>query len=432
MNLLPAGRFKLDRVLMETLLSLYGIQALSLLLPLLMWPRLARVLGPALAGSIALAEAAARYVALVVEYGFQFSASREICQSHGDAATRARIAASVVASQVILASGAAFSFLLAALAVPALFVHWKLTLSAFVWGVSLGACPVWYFQGVERMRFAAGVDAACRIAAVLLILTFVRDPEKYWLAPAFSATAALTAAAICWRRLASETPLRRVLISQGWDGLKSGFHVFVFRGTASFYTTANVLLLGLFARPEAVGFFTAAEKLVKASLSALYPVSQAMYPRIARLLAVEEAEARKAVVGSLRVTAGAGVFGGLTMAAAGDWLVGFVFGPAFAPASRLVLILCWLGPLISVSNVLGLQWMLPNRMERAMNGALAAGAATCVALASALAPAFGAVGMCWAVVGAEAAVTAGVLFSLARAGRLPWTSIYKQEELVSC
>jgi PST family polysaccharide transporter len=125
-----------------------------------------------------------------------------------------------------------------------------------------------------------------------------------------------------------------------------------------------------------------------------------------------------------------GLLAGAGLAVLNEPLVRLAFGAAFGPAAAVVVILSWLAPLIAVSNVLGLQWMLPNRMERALNAALAGGAAAGLGLALVLAPRFGAAGMAWSVVGAESVVVCGVILSLVRANELPWVS--KEEELASC
>lgn len=426
---------RIDRSLLETLVSLYGIQVLTMLLPLMIWPWLARVLGPAQAGVVALSEAAARYIGMLVEYGFQLSATREIAQCRSDAAGRSRIISGVLSGQSILACLAAVVMLLAWQLSPALQAHPDLILASLVWGVAIGMNPIWYFQGTERMRFAATVEGSCRTAAVLLIFLLVKEPRSAWLAPAMNGAAMAAVALINWREVRRETSIRPAGASVGWRQLKSGFQAFLFRGAVSLYTTGNVLALGFLARPEAVGLFAVAEKFVKAGISAIYPISQTMYPRVARLLAGSQdgqCAARRAVTGSLRVTAALGVAVGLLFAFAGGWLVRLLFGPAYASAGQLVTILSIMAPLIGVSNVLGLQWMLPQRMERSMNLVLAVGAAVNLLLGIGLAPRFGAPGMCWAVVGAEATVTAGVMLSLLRAGRLPWNGLMKREGVVPC
>jgi PST family polysaccharide transporter len=423
---------RLDWRLAESLLSLYGLQAASMLLPLVMWPWLARVLGPAVTGSLAVTEAAARYAGMVVEYGYQFSATREIARFREDTAARSKVVRQVLAGQAILCAGVFAAFLLLAPLLVRVREHGALIAAALVWGLGLGLSPAWYFQGTERLRIAAGVDVACRVAAAAAIVSLVRDGSDAWLAPALNALAAAVSAAVCWRWLLAETPAGRLSVAGGIEGLRTGVQVFLFRGAVSLYTTANVLLLGMLARPEAVGYFAAAEKLVKAGVSAIYPVSQAMYPRISRLVEVDPAAARNAVCGSLRAMSALGCLIGLVLACGSSLWMPLIFGRAFAPAAPILAALAALVPVIAVSNVLGLQWMLPQRMDRQLNGALGCGALTGFVAALALAPRHEGIGMAIAALLAETAVTCGVIVTLGRSRRLPWLMGQDGEEMVQC
>lgn len=418
----------MNRRLVENLASLYGIQGLSMLLPLLYWPWLARVLGPAATGQLAMAEAAARFVALGIEYGFAFSAARDVAQAP-DTAARARVARSVAAGQMALSATAAALYAAAVLLMPALGPHGALSAMAFLWGAGLGWNPVWYFQGRERMMRAAAVEAACRLAAAAGALSLVRGPDSVWVAVAVSAGSSIACAVFNWRTLLRETPLGRLRLVEGLAGLRAGFQVFLFRGVVSTYTTANVLLLALLARPEAAGLFAVAEKLVKAGTSALYPISQAMYPRISRLLATSEAAAGRSVIQALRATLALGLMIGGGMAAGSEWIVRLAFGAAFAPAAPVLRILSAVAPLIAVSNVFGLQWMLAQRMDKALNKVLGAGAAAGLLLALALAPRLEAVGMSIAVLGAEAVIAAGTGICVMRSGRSPWLAAELKERM---
>lgn len=418
----------MNRQLVENVASLYGVQGLSMLLPLLYWPWLARVLGPAATGQLAMAEAAARFVALGIEYGFCFSATRDVAQAP-DTPARVQVARSVFAGQAALSAAAAALFGAAVLLMPALRPHGALAAIAFLWGAGLGWNPVWYFQGRERMKRAAAVEAVCRLLAVAGALSLVRGPDSVWVAATVSAGGSISCAVLNWKTLLRETPLGPVRLAEGLSGLRAGFQVFLFRGVVSTYTTANVLLLALLARPEAAGLFAAAEKLVKAGTSALYPISQAMYPRLSRLVASNEAAAGGAMIGALKANLALGLIIGGGMAAGSEWIVRLVFGAAFAPAAPALRILSAVAPMIAVSNVFGLQWMLAQRMDRALNKALIAGAAAGLLLALALAPRLEAVGMSIAVLGAEAIIAAGTVVCVIRSGRSPWLAAGLKERM---
>lgn len=428
-NRLRAGP---DWTLVQNLVALYGVQAASMLLPLMMWPWLTRLLGPAVTGHLAVTEAAARYAGMIVEYGYQFSATREIAREVDNPGARSRIASEVLSGQLVLCAAVAAAFLLLAPLSAPRGEQAAFAVAALGWGLSLGLNPSWYFQGTERLKSAAGVDLACRGAAAAAILFSVRDSTGAWLVPALNAVAALLATAICWRWLLRETRLEPLNLAAGLVGLRSGVHVFLFRCAVSLYTTANVLLLGLLARPEAVGYFAAAEKLAKAGVSAVYPVSQAMYPRIARLLESDGEAACREILRSLKALLWMGCLIGLGLALGSGLWMPLVFGPAFAPAAPILAILAGLVPVIALSNVLGLQWMLPQRMDRQLNTALAGGALAGFAAALLLTPRWEGAGMAVAVLLAETVVSAGVVGCLARAGRLPWLMTKSREEMVEC
>ena len=66
----------MNKKLWENLISLYGLQVLNNLVPIVTLPFLARTLGSAHWGALAFAEAVANYASLIVEYGFGLSATR--------------------------------------------------------------------------------------------------------------------------------------------------------------------------------------------------------------------------------------------------------------------------------------------------------------------------------------------------------------------
>jgi PST family polysaccharide transporter len=60
--------------------------------------------------------------------------------------------------------------------------------------------------------------------------------------------------------------------------LKEGWHIFISTVAISLYTISNTFILGLFTNNAIVGYYAAAERIVKAVQGLLGPISQTLYP----------------------------------------------------------------------------------------------------------------------------------------------------------
>jgi PST family polysaccharide transporter len=400
--------------------SLYGVQAAAYAAPLATLPYLARVLRPASFGQLAFAQSFAACATLLVEYGFVYSATREVAVARGDAAGMERIAASVLSAKMVLLAGLVLLVVGAGLGLQAFRQH-----AAYLWGAALlaaaqGSSPMWYFQGVERMSAASLRDVLARCAAVAAVFLLVRRPQQGpWVLYLFAA-AALASGGYNYAVLYSQVRPRWPSWGGARQALWRGRGMFSFRLLAALYTSANIFFVGLFVPAPAVAEFAGAEKLARAGLGLLSPASQALFPRMSHLMVRDRRRALRAGRASLAVLALGGAILGALLAVTAPIAVRLVLGPGYGDAAPLLRVMALLPPLVAVSNVLGLHWMVPLRMERAFNAIIAAGAAVNLGLGAWLIVRLGPMGMAVATVVAEAVVVSAMLAVLRRRGFDPF------------
>src|ERR1700682_1580509 len=101
--------------LVQNALSLYGVQIASYIVPLITIPYLARVLGATGWGLVAFAQAFGSWVALIGEYGFSLSGTREVARHRDNPERLTNIVAGILGAKTLLA---------AASIVVALLVRW--------------------------------------------------------------------------------------------------------------------------------------------------------------------------------------------------------------------------------------------------------------------------------------------------------------------
>ena len=387
--------------LVENAAALYAVQLAGYALPLITIPFLARVLHPDGFGLLVLAQSLALWLSILFEYGFGLSATRAVASHRDDPARVAETVAGVMGAKSLLFLGVAIIALLAAATVPAFRRHPEYIVWAWLQTIALGFSPFWYFQGTERMVRPAVLEVAARALATAAMFLVVRTADDGWKVLALQASAGLTSTGVPLLWLYREVPWRRPRLAQALSALRSGWGMFVFRGAHSLYTTMNVVILGLFVPTRAVGYYGGAERIARAVLNLLTPLSQALYPRISHLTKRDPREAGGLARLGLMLIAGVGLVSGAGMALAAPLAVRIVLGPGYEASIPVLRGLALLVPLSGASTVLAMQWLFPVGKERTVTAVILAGGVLNVGLALLLAPHFGQMGMVWAVVAAE-------------------------------
>lgn len=403
----------------RNLFYLYLVQGANYLFPLLTLPYLSRVLGPEGFGVLAVGQSLALYLQLLVDYGFTLSGTREVAKHRQDPEVLARAFSGVLGAKLLLLVP---TFLLALLALhlPVLQGRKEVVLSAFFWAAAWGLSPVWFFQGLERMREVAFLEVLTRSLATLGVFLLVRHPGQAYLPLALNGVGALVASAMGMLWVARVVPFQRPSFVGALSSLRMGKSLFFFRMAVSLYTAANPLILSFFAPPAQVGLYAGAERLTKALLGMMEPFNRVFFPRFSHLVQKEPERAYPLASGVSLAMLGLGVACALGVFLLAPWVVPLLLGPGYEGAVPLMRVLSLVLPLIALSFALGSQWMLAWGMDRAFNGVILSAGFLNLLLAPLLAAGYGPLGMAWAVVGVEAWVTGGIVLSLLWAGRLPW------------
>ncbi|MEO6027720.1 MAG: oligosaccharide flippase family protein [Candidatus Binatia bacterium] len=384
-------------------LALYGVGFTSFLFPLLTAPYLARVLHPTGWGRVALAQSFGQTLAVVVEYGFVLSATREIARA--TATARADVVASVLGAKAFLA---AIVLMLGAGAggwLPLIADDRRLVWSALLWAVGQGFHPLWYYQGSEQVRRVLVLDVVTNGLAIAAVVLLCRSTGDGWKVLAIQASAAgavglvghgLALAELGWVRPSGAAIRRR---------LADGAGLFAYRLAVSGYTVANPIVLGLVAPATVVGYFAAAEKIVKTLfVAAIHPLNQALYPRASR----RGSDAGTGIGSAIAAFGVGGIVAGAAVGLTAPLLVRVVFGPDFAAAVVPLRVLAALLPILAVSTALVMHRLLPAGRDRVLLAITVAAGVLNVGLACGLASIWGATGMAVAVVTVESVVLLAV------------------------
>ncbi len=271
---------KWDKVFIKNFLSLAAVQGVNYLLPLMTLPYLVRVLGVDNFGIFSFATAIVAFFAVITDYGFNFSATREISVNKFNKTEITKIYSSVMTLKIILML---LSFLI--LCIMVFFIpkfNDNLLIYLLCYGVVLGQVlfPVWFFQGMEQMQFITVVNVFSKILSTVCIFIFINDPNDLYLVPVFMSLGAIIGGIYSLRLISKEFGISFKIQSRGEleRHLKGGGNLFLTSFLSTLLTSSGILVLGFYASNTVVGIYSAIEKIFRAVVGLFAPITQALYP----------------------------------------------------------------------------------------------------------------------------------------------------------
>jgi PST family polysaccharide transporter len=352
--------------LADNITSLYLLQGMNYIIPMAVLPYLVRVLGMEVYGLVAFSQAFAQYFIMLTDYGFNLSATRYIAQRRDDL----RAISSMFWQVLILKTGLMLLglaiLLITSIAVPHLRQDAAYFLLAFLAVAGNVLFPQWYFQGIEKMRYISVITGIAKIVSTALLFIFVHTP-----ADGLRAVGILSSGMIIAGVMGTFAALRAIGLKFEWPSwaslratLADGWHVFIATASISLYTNTNVFLVGLIAGNVQAGYFSAAEKLIRAMSGLIGPVSQAIYPRISALATHSKDAALALASKSLFWMGAVSLSFSLAMFVLARLVATLFFGVAATGSVPIMRWIALLPFLIAISNVLGIQTMLTFGLDK--------------------------------------------------------------------
>lgn len=398
-------------------------QAVNYLLPLIMVPYLLYHLGTERYGLLAFAAAFISYFQVIIDYGFNYSAVQAASIHRTDRRELSRIFFSVTAIQTAFASVCFCVLLLLTIWIP--LFHKDAALYLWTFAAAAGSIffPVWFFQGVEEMKFITLFNFIFKGGAMVFIFIFVRAPTDYMWVPWLNAAGSVVVGVMSMVILFVKFKIVPVLPDRAMaaEQLKNGFRIFLSLIVSTLFKNTNTFILGIFSNNFIVGTYAVAEKIVRACTAISVPVSNAVYPRTVLLFK----ESRERALGFLRkiLFGGSVLFGCVSVLLflfAGT-IVSLVTGTQNDNAVLLVRILAILPLSVFADNIYGVQVLLNigGMQKQFLQATIIAGLLSII-IQLALVPRFYATGSAVSFLAAELCILTMYIIPVRRAGfKLP-------------
>jgi len=404
--------------LLENFISLSTLQVANYILPLITLPYLVRVLGPEKFGLIAFAQAFIGYFNILTDYGFNLSATRDISINRKDNDKVSEIFSSVIVIKFGLLILSLFIMTLIIFSFDKFRSEWPIYYLTF--GVVIGQVlfPVWFFQGMEKMKYITFLNILARIIFTISIFIFVKNASDFLYVPILSSLGSIVAGIVALWIVFKDfrVKFRMPDFERVKFHLKEGWYIFISTVAISLYTTSNTFILGLFTNNIIVGYYSAAEKIIRAAQGLLSPVSQTIFPHVSKLINESKDAGIKFIRRITYLIGGLSFIISLVIFILANLIVEIILGSQYTESIIILRILAFLPFLVGLSNVFGVQTMLTLNYKKAFTNIIVFASGVNIFLAIILVPIYNDIGTSISVLITEMIITISMFLFLESKG----------------
>ena len=265
----------------------------------------------------------------------------------------------------------------------------------------------WYYQGLEDFKTTVIRNMIVKVLCIASIFLFIRTPDDLPLYFIIYTVSNVIGNLTLWIRLPKLLDKPKIKVKELKKHIKPIILMFLPQITIQIYTVLDRTMLGFILNDmHQVGIYEQSQKIVKLSLTVVSALGTVMVPRIANLYAKHKIEdISKNLYNSFHFVFLIGLPIMFGIMAVSSNLIPWFLGESFIDAIPILQIASILVLAIGLSNITGMQCLVPTNRQKDFTFSVVAGAIINVIGNLLLIPNFKAIGAIVSSVLAEFAVT---------------------------
>ena len=382
-------------------------QILLIIIPIITTPYVSRVLGADGVGKFSFSNSIVSYFVIFASLGFVYYAQREIAKYQDNKKKQTEIfwEIIIVRSVSVLTALVVYFTVLALGVFKEEYILLMMILSVSILAVAFDIS--FLFAGNEVFSKTVLTNTLLRILNVVAIFVFVKDRNDLWKYVLITALTGLIANAslavyskdfLCKIEIKNLKPVRHI---------KPAVILFLPTIAISVYTYLDKTMIGVITGSDFEnGFYEQAEKIVKIVMTVVTSLGAVMIPRNSNAFERKDMQAiRQNIYRSVRFVLLLGIPMMIGLIAVSDNMVPWFLGDGYYKSANIMKILSVLILAIGLSNVFGLQYLIPAGEDKKFTISVTCGAFTNFLLNLVLIRLFKSYGAAIATIVAETVVT---------------------------
>jgi len=356
---------KMKQPVLKNSFYLYISHFADYLFSILILPFIARILGPNELGHIVLAQTFGLLILIIMEFGFSLTATREVAILKDEKEALGEYLGKVFSFKLLLIPVVIILSFILIISFPGFQARSHYILIVLIGSIFQGMVPVWFFQGIERLKIVAFSKIFFRAIGFIIIFMFINNEQDGWIvliSQTITSGFIFTYFLYKMLRIVGKIKLYKVQhLNLIWNNTA---WVFLLSIIPVIFQNSAALLLELKLSSFQLGLYFGTFKIYR-SFNTLYgPIGQAVYPRLISSNAEDKEASIKLKWKVFWVLLTMGLFFCFMLLFFSKSIISILLGNEYLEASRSLQLFGLVLPLTAISHVLGRQWMLVQRNEK--------------------------------------------------------------------
>ena len=346
----------------KTLASNFGylmlLQIAGYIFPLITIPYLARVIGVEGFGKIAFAAAVIVWFQTVADWGFNYTATREVARNRDNLDKVSEIFSNVLWARLLLMLASFVLLCLLIIVVPYFNENKVILFISFLVIPGHIFFPDWFFQAMERMKYITIFNLISKAIFTALIFIFVSTKSDYILPPLFTSLGFVVSGIVAMYIILIKWGIRLYPPKTRpiWLTIKGSADVFINNIMPNLYNSFSTVLLGFISGSVANGLLDAGSKFVNIAQQFMMIIARVFFPFLSRKSDQHSLYAK----GSLLIA----VLGALILFISAPLIISIFYTPEFEQAVLVLRVMALSLIFLTLSAVYGTNYMILQGHEK--------------------------------------------------------------------
>ncbi|MDB9929091.1 oligosaccharide flippase family protein [Schleiferiaceae bacterium] len=352
-----------NKLLFENFGYLSLLQIVLLVTPLIYYPYLIRVLGAENYGLVIFMQSIIAFFNILINFGLNIFSTKDVAINRNDINKLSEIFSIVLIIKIVLFFLGLIILLIFCNFIPFFQKNALLSFACYSISISEILFPVWFYQGIEKMKYITIINVISKIIITLSIFLIINQSRDYILFPILLSIGGFIGGLIsfflCFKveKIVFKFIDFRTLLNYG----RRSFPFFASRISAVFAIQVNSILIGSFVGLSQVAYYDLAKKLIELFKIPNSLINQTVYPKIARernIVFVKKTFNLRLILSLILY---------LILVFSGEYIVNLIGGSEMLEASNLLWIFGILIPLTCITYYLGSTVLVSFNYENKFN-----------------------------------------------------------------